>query len=71
MLDTECSALRMEQIVEDPLDFAKGFHSGGISLKADGAVGLQPMLRVIVQEIRRVSDQPIALTPDFPRPVRR
>ena len=71
MFETERSALQMEQIVRAPLDVARGFHRGGISLKADGAVGLQPVLWVILRDIERVADQPTALTLDRPRLVRR
>ena len=70
MLEMERSVLRMQQIIDNLLDFAQGRLGSGISLKAHEAVDLEPMLRVIVQEIGRVADQPIALTLDLPHPVR-
>ena len=63
------SIARMEQIVANLLDFARGRLGAGIELIAPRPVFLEPVLRDIVREIKQVASQPIEAAIDLPRPI--
>lgn len=64
------SVLRMQRIIDNLLDLARGRLGPGIELDAPEAVPLAPVLHHVVQEVRQVSDRPIAAAIDLPRPIR-
>ena len=49
---TQASAARMATLIENVLDFARGRLSGGLSLKREADVLLEPVLRHVVEELR-------------------
>lgn len=66
----ERSVARMEGIIANLLDFARGRLGAGMEVLAPGPVDLEPVLRGVVQEIERVAERPIEAAMDLPRPVR-
>jgi signal transduction histidine kinase len=62
------SGLRMNAIIGNLLDFARGRLGGGLSLELDEGP-LEPVLRQVVDEIRAVSDRTIELRPEIDRAV--
>lgn len=68
--ETQRSIARVEQIIANLLDFARGRLGVGIELIAPGPAPLEPVLRDVVREIERVASQPIEAAIDLPRPIR-
>ena len=63
------SLLRMGQILDNLLDFARGRLGAGIELVAPRAVDLAPVIAGVACEVGRMSEQPVELALDLPRPI--
>ena len=70
VVEMQRSMLRMQQIVDDLLDFARGRLGAGIELEAIGTVDLEPVLRDVAQEVERLSGLHVEAAIDLPRPIR-
>ena len=70
LAEMQRSTLRMEMILTNLLDFARGRLGTGIELQAPAPIPLEPVIREIVQETELVSEQRIELQLDLPRPIR-
>ena len=69
VVEMQRSALRMGQIIDNLLDFARGRLGGGIGLEAARPVDLEPVLRGVAREIERLSDRTVVLALDLSRPI--
>ena len=67
--ETQRSIARVEQIIANLLDFARGRLGGGIELVAPRPVSLEPVLGDVVREIERIASQPVEAEIDLPRPI--
>ncbi|MFC5567047.1 ATP-binding protein [Rubellimicrobium aerolatum] len=70
MAGMQRSALRMQQILDNLADFARGRLGAGIALTHLQSVPLEPVIRGVAGEIEQVSGRWIQLALDLPRPVR-
>jgi len=61
---------RVNQIIVNLLDFARGRLGEGIEVVAPRPVVLEPVLRGVVGEIEQIAAQAIEVTIDLPRPIR-
>ena len=68
--EAQRSLARMEQIIANLLDLARGHLGAGIELIAPCPVPLEPVLRDVVREIERIASQPVEAVIDLPRPIR-
>jgi signal transduction histidine kinase len=64
------SVKRMEQLVDNLTDLARGRHLGGLPIKRDANAALEPVLREIIAEYRAASiERPIEVTLSLQDPI--
>jgi signal transduction histidine kinase len=64
------SIARVNQIITNLLDFARGRLGAGIEVVAPRPVPLEPVFRDVIAEIEQIAPQGIEATIDLPRPIR-
>ena len=70
VVEMQRSMLRMQQMIDNLLDFARGRLGAGIVLDDLDSVDLEPVLRDVACEVERLSDQPVEVAIDLLRPIR-
>jgi signal transduction histidine kinase len=70
MAEMQRSMLRMQQIIDNLMDFARGRLGEGIALQSSEPIGLEPIIRDVALEIAKVSGQQVETVVDLPHPVR-